>query len=221
MQDLGQKTAQQDKRGGLGDVLGPIGMTIGASAPERAVCVCVYGVWRLAVGLLKPVAPATVLFAECRVSPIVLCPSAQDEAQQRSDGEPGTHGERRCGCKCVGQCLWTRGKCVCVCGSQHWLCRTFHNTSTCTGGEPPRSIASMSTAEWRAAYERDGCVDLWMEEEFNSGSRLVGGRTVHNGGVYGWRSGEGPSAGEAATHTVKILNHYADQVIEVEVPEDR
>ncbi len=39
----------------------------------------------------------------------------------------------------------------------------------------PKSIASMSTEEWRATYERDGCVDLWVEEEFNSGSRLVVG----------------------------------------------
>ena len=33
----------------------------------------------------------------------------------------------------------------------------------------------MSTAEWRAKYERDGYVDLWVEEEFNAGSRLVVG----------------------------------------------
>lgn len=31
----------------------------------------------------------------------------------------------------------------------------------------------MSTDQWRAAYERNGHVDLWVEEEFNSGSRLV------------------------------------------------
>jgi ferredoxin len=38
------------------------------------------------------------------------------------------------------------------------------------------SIHSMTTDEWRAAYMRqDGTVDLWVEEEFNSGSRLVVG----------------------------------------------
>lgn len=42
--------------------------------------------------------------------------------------------------------------------------------------ERPRSISQMSTAEWRETYEQDGCVDLWVEEEFNSGSRLVVGR---------------------------------------------
>lgn len=31
----------------------------------------------------------------------------------------------------------------------------------------------MTTNEWRDAYEQEGCVDLWVEEEFNSGSRLV------------------------------------------------
>ena len=31
----------------------------------------------------------------------------------------------------------------------------------------------MSTDEWQKAYEQKGCVDLWVEEEFNSGSRLM------------------------------------------------
>ena len=31
----------------------------------------------------------------------------------------------------------------------------------------------MSTDEWRRQFEADGAVDLWLEEEFNSGSRLV------------------------------------------------
>ncbi len=38
---------------------------------------------------------------------------------------------------------------------------------------PIPSIHSMTTSEWRAAYEQDGMVDLWVEEEFNAGSRLV------------------------------------------------
>ncbi len=40
-----------------------------------------------------------------------------------------------------------------------------------TSGIP--SISSTSTAEWRAQHERDGRVDLWLEDEFNAGSRLV------------------------------------------------
>lgn len=35
-----------------------------------------------------------------------------------------------------------------------------------------KSISSTTTEEWRAKYEQDGMVDLWVEEEFNSGSRL-------------------------------------------------
>jgi ferredoxin len=36
-----------------------------------------------------------------------------------------------------------------------------------------KSIHSMTTDEWRAKYEKDGAIDLWVEEEFNAGSRLV------------------------------------------------
>lgn len=35
------------------------------------------------------------------------------------------------------------------------------------------SIHEMTTDEWQQAYEADGYVDLWVQEEFNSGSRLV------------------------------------------------
>ena len=83
------------------------------------------------------------------------------------------------------------------------------------------SIATMSTAEWREKYEPDGTVDLWVKEEFNAASRLVGGRVVHFGGVAGQNSGEGPTESDAPRHKVKIFNKNAGQEIEVEVPEDR
>jgi ferredoxin len=41
--------------------------------------------------------------------------------------------------------------------------------------EPNVSIHSMTTEAWRSRFEKDGTVDLWMEEEFNAGSRLVVG----------------------------------------------
>eukprot|EP00199_Chlamydomonas_sp_CCMP681_P007079 CAMPEP_0119106200 /NCGR_PEP_ID=MMETSP1180-20130426/3960_1 /TAXON_ID=3052 ORGANISM="Chlamydomonas cf sp, Strain CCMP681" /NCGR_SAMPLE_ID=MMETSP1180 /ASSEMBLY_ACC=CAM_ASM_000741 /LENGTH=295 /DNA_ID=CAMNT_0007091471 /DNA_START=131 /DNA_END=1018 /DNA_ORIENTATION=- len=86
----------------------------------------------------------------------------------------------------------------------------------------PPSIHSMTTEQWRAQYQQaDGTVDLWVEEEFNAGSRLMGGRAVHNGGVYGFRTGEGVSAGDVTSHKVKIYDHYSNQVLDVEVPEDR
>ena len=36
-----------------------------------------------------------------------------------------------------------------------------------------KSINTMTTSEWREKYEKDGAVDLWVEEEFNSGSRVI------------------------------------------------
>lgn len=53
----------------------------------------------------------------------------------------------------------------------------------------PKSYASLTTEEWRALYEKDGCVDLWVQEEFNSGSRLVVGAGGQGAGV-GWRVGQ-------------------------------
>ena len=55
---------------------------------------------------------------------------------------------------------------------------TFYRTSQQTDNGKPspshhESIHEMSTDEWRKAYEQEGCVDLWVEEEFNSGSRLM------------------------------------------------
>ena len=54
----------------------------------------------------------------------------------------------------------------------------FYRTAEQTDNGKPstadhQSIHEMSTEEWRAAYEQEGCVDLWVEEEFNSGSRLM------------------------------------------------
>mmetsp|Transcript_27361 Transcript_27361/g.68745 ORF Transcript_27361/g.68745 Transcript_27361/m.68745 type:complete len:323 (-) Transcript_27361:71-1039(-) len=88
-----------------------------------------------------------------------------------------------------------------------------------------KSIASMTTEEWRATYEPNGRVNLWVEEEFNSGSRLTGGRAVHKGSWAGRDSGEGrPSGAEEAdcpTHTVKIFSQLQGKEFEVAVPEDR
>lgn len=143
-----------------------------------------------------------------------------------------------------------------------------------------KSISGMSTAEWRAKYEPSGAVDLWVEEEFNSGSRLVvrrllssshchvehrawvagasqsacggaqrhgvcstshaasvsvtlvsslkvllgpvqGGRVVHKGGKYGQGSGEGETLGFAPVHHVTIHDRRNDQVVDVDIPQDR
>lgn len=50
---------------------------------------------------------------------------------------------------------------------------------------------------------------------------LQGGRDTQRGLQPGFGSGEGPSSGTAAKHTVRIHNPAAGQEVEVEVPEDR
>lgn len=44
---------------------------------------------------------------------------------------------------------------------------------------------------------------------------------MYKGEMYGTGSGEGPSLGQAPVHHVKILDHRHDQVVDVDVPEDR
>lgn len=39
-------------------------------------------------------------------------------------------------------------------------------------------MSSMNTEEWAEKYAFDGCVDLWVEEEFNAGSRIVVGTEI-------------------------------------------
>ena len=90
-----------------------------------------------------------------------------------------------------------------------------------SAGSVNESISTMSTAEWREKYEQDGTVDLWVKEEFNAASRLVGGRAVHFGGEAGQFSGEGHGESTAKRHKVKIYNKFIDQEVDVEVPEDR
>ena len=99
------------------------------------------------------------------------------------------------------------------------------SSSSETEKERVRRLSSLSTEEWRARYEPDGCVDLWVVEEFNAGSRLVGGRAAHLQGpeAAGAGSGEGrvlERAGPVATHSVKIFNKATAQTVEVvvEVP---
>ena len=55
---------------------------------------------------------------------------------------------------------------------------SYRTSEQTDNGEPSsshqnESINGMTTDEWRNAYEQEGCVDLWVEEEFNSGSRLM------------------------------------------------
>lgn len=50
---------------------------------------------------------------------------------------------------------------------------------------------------------------------------VQGGSAVYRGGVAGQGSGEGPGLQNAQVFKVRITNHYAEEEVEVEVPEDR
>lgn len=84
---------------------------------------------------------------------------------------------------------------------------------------PSTSGRKLSTEEWRAKYEKDGAVDLFLIDHFNAG--LVLGRGVGAGSPFGVGTGEGPSKGDRPSHKVTIYNHYAEETVELEVPEDR
>ena len=55
----------------------------------------------------------------------------------------------------------------------------------------------------------------------HASSTPQGGRAVHKGGMFGIRTGEGPSMSNAVKHKVRIHDHFANQIVDVEVPEDR
>lgn len=164
------ETSTTDKSmGGLGDVLGPIGLTVGPSMEEKKTKTA-------GAQIMQRAADA----AGVSLGPIGLTIGSDLAASESDSDQDGAEPSTR-----------------------------------------PRSIATMTTEEWRQKHEKDGRVDLWVQEEFNAASRLVGGRAVHFGGVAGYKSGEGPASSDAPRHKVKIFNHFVDQEIEVEVPEDR
>ena len=74
----------------------------------------------------------------------------------------------------------------------------------------------------RKSYEEsDMGRDLWVEDGFSAGSRVIGGRSVHLGRPYGQISGEGISKG-SVTHAVSISELYRRGTISIiQVPEDR
>ena len=132
----GTETDKKGKFGGLGDLLGPIGLTLGGKLskvskdpmhPNMLDCFRTTAVSNLTSGVVS------VRLRQC-----YAC-----QAPKKPEG-PGPD---------------------------------FHRTSEQTDNGTPsssnQSINEMTTNEWRAAYEQEGCVDLWVEEEFNSGSRLM------------------------------------------------
>ncbi len=89
-------------------------------------------------------------------------------------------------------------------GADTGLAERLRSNSDASGSggdeERPPSIHSMTTAEWRALYEKDGTNDLWMEDEFNAGSRLVVGGALGHGGVGAWGWGKVCGYGTSGMH---------------------
>ena len=89
---------------------------------------------------------------------------------------------------------------------------------------PPKSIANMTTEEWREKFVNpDGTVDLFLEDEYNAASRLAGARecdsltNVENIA----RSGLPTDAISGVRHKVKVTDHVTGEVLELDVPENR
>ena len=213
---------------GLGDVLGPIGLTIGKSAPERGgVEAKVRESWRgnARVGGSGEGRRRERCEGERR--------SARASARRRlsakttrpsliHDPHTPTHPHtplQRASFTELGPIGITVGPSV---DGPAAAALSSSDDGFDATSPPGVSVSTMTTAEWRQTYESDGCVDLWVEEEFNSGSRLVGGRAAHFGRTPGAGSGEGATGNTAAVkHSVRIVNAATGQDIEVTVPEDR
>lgn len=89
---------------------------------------------------------------------------------------------------------------------------------------PRKSIANMTTAEWRAKFVNpDGTVDLFLEDEYNAASRLAGARecdSLTNVENIAW-SGLPTDAVSGVRHKVKVTDHVTGEVLELDVPENR
>jgi len=87
---------------------------------------------------------------------------------------------------------------------------------------PAESTSSMTTAEWREQnLEEDGTVSLWVEDDFNAGSRVMGGVDGREWVDENLAWAESVGQGTATTHAVTIKNHRDGTTLELVVPEDR
>jgi ferredoxin len=97
----------------------------------------------------------------------------------------------------------------------------------------PKSIAPLTTAEWRAKnVNPDGTVDLFVEDHYNVASRVAGGvEGLSQGGGssdnnlvnvenIAW-SGLPSDAVDGARHRVAVTDHVTGEVLELDVPENR
>jgi ferredoxin len=109
-------------------------------------------------------------------------------------------------------------------GGSKGLNSTSKSEGDITKGEN-KSIAGISTEEWRRKYvNRDGTVDLFMQDDFNKASRLAGGADfgsdLTNIENIAW-TGLPSDSVTGVRHAVKVTDHVTGEVLTVEVPENR
>ena len=87
-----------------------------------------------------------------------------------------------------------------------------------------KSIANLTTEEWKKKYvNKDGTVDLFMEDDFNVASRKAGAGdydTLINVENVAWQN-KGSREVDAPIRNVKITDHETGEVLELDVPEGR
>ena len=107
------------------------------------------------------------------------------------------------------------------------------DAAAASAADRPSSIASMTTAEWRAKYvNADGTVDLFLMDEYNAASRLAGcvdpatlpdgvdPAALANIENIAW-SGLPTDAVTGVRHAVKVTDHETGETLELDVPENR
>ena len=87
-----------------------------------------------------------------------------------------------------------------------------------------KSIANLTTEEWEKKYlNKDGTVNLFMEDDFNIASRKAGAGdfdTLVNVENVAWQN-KGSNEVDAPVRNVKITDHETGEVLELDVPEGR
>ena len=107
------------------------------------------------------------------------------------------------------------------------------DAAAASAADRPSSIASMTTAEWRAKYvNADGTVDLFLKDEYNAASRLAGcvdpatlpdgvdPAALANIENIAW-SGLPTDAVSGVRHAVKVTDHETGETLQLDVPENR
>jgi hypothetical protein len=158
---------------GLGDTLGPIGLTYGGEVKVGALRSCVQGTM-LAVS--RQYHPQCKVHNVTRALPcLTVCALAQDtpvrgDRANSSTSASTSGGAMRTLADSAGVSL---GPISLAYGDDFAEGSSSRVASAQEPSQRPPSISKLTTEEWRAQHEKDGYVDLWLEEEFNAGSRLI------------------------------------------------